>query len=148
MTLSDALNGVRAVFLDSAPIIYFVEAHPRYAPIVRELFQRLEYGGITAVTSPITLAECVTQPIKRGMPEVGSKFANVIVRAQNTRFSEISDVMALTAARLRANHPITLLDALQIAVAIETGCDAFLTNDKRLSRVKEMRMIVVDDFAE
>jgi predicted nucleic acid-binding protein len=39
-----------------------------------------------------------------------------------------------------------LPDALQIAVALEEGCGAFLTNDRRLGRVSELRVLVLDDL--
>ena len=39
-----------------------------------------------------------------------------------------------------------LPDALQLAVAIEQGCEAFLTNDRRLARLTELRVLVLDDL--
>ena len=45
-----------------------------------------------------------------------------------------------------ASHAVQLRtpDALQIACALETDCQALLTNDDRLRRVKEMRVVVLD----
>lgn len=39
-----------------------------------------------------------------------------------------------------------LPDALQVAVALERGCEAFLTNDRRLARVTELRVLVLDEL--
>jgi predicted nucleic acid-binding protein len=39
-----------------------------------------------------------------------------------------------------------LTDALQIAVALEAGCEAFLTNDRTLKRVTELRVLVLDEL--
>jgi len=39
-----------------------------------------------------------------------------------------------------------LPDAFQIAVAIREGCEAFLTNDRRLTRVTDLRVLVLDDL--
>jgi predicted nucleic acid-binding protein len=33
--------------------------------------------------------------------------------------------------------------ALQIAIALEVGCEAFLTNDVQLKRVTELKVLVV-----
>jgi predicted nucleic acid-binding protein len=41
---------------------------------------------------------------------------------------------------------LRLPDALQIAVALEAGCEAFLTNDLTLKRVVELRVLVLDDL--
>jgi predicted nucleic acid-binding protein len=50
------------------------------------------------------------------------------------------------AANLRARHNLTLADALQVAVALSSGCDAFLTNDAALKRVEGLNVIVLDEF--
>ena len=52
----------RKVFLDTAPIIYFVEKHPEYFAAANEVFRLIDAGRIGAVTSPITLAECLVHP--------------------------------------------------------------------------------------
>ncbi len=33
MRLEDALSGVTRLFLDTAPVVYFVEEHPTFLPI-------------------------------------------------------------------------------------------------------------------
>jgi hypothetical protein len=37
-------------------------------------------------------------------------------------------------------------DALQIAVALQERCEAFLTNDRRPARVTEIRVLLIDDL--
>jgi predicted nucleic acid-binding protein len=37
-------------------------------------------------------------------------------------------------------------DALHVACAIDTGCDAFLTNDTGIKRVSEIRILILDDL--
>ena len=48
------------------------------------------------------------------------------------------------AADLRARYRLLLPDALQVAVALKEGCQAFLTNDRRLERVMELRSRMLD----
>ena len=56
-------------------------------------------------------------------------------------------LIADNAARIRAGYPgFKLMDAIQIASAAETMCDAFFTNDKQLRQYKELEIIVVEDF--
>jgi predicted nucleic acid-binding protein len=47
---------------------------------------------------------------------------------------------------LRARYPVRTPDALQIAAALSNGCQAFLTNDKRLKPVSELKILVLDDI--
>ena len=56
MKVSDALQGVSRLFLDTAPVIYHLEGNPAYLAVVSQIFTEIDAGAITAVTSPITLA--------------------------------------------------------------------------------------------
>lgn len=38
-TVEDALVGVSRLAIDTAPVIYFIEAHPRYDAVVSRVFQ-------------------------------------------------------------------------------------------------------------
>ncbi|MBD5533759.1 MAG: type II toxin-antitoxin system VapC family toxin [Lachnospiraceae bacterium] len=38
------------------------------------------------------------------------------------------------------------MDSLQIATAIESGCDVFFTNDKQLRLEKELPCITIDNL--
>jgi predicted nucleic acid-binding protein len=38
------------------------------------------------------------------------------------------------------------VDAVQIAAALDVGADAFLTNDKKLSAIKEIKILVLNDY--
>ncbi|MBK9715381.1 MAG: PIN domain-containing protein [Kouleothrix sp.] len=62
------------------------------------------------------------------------------------RASPIDAVVADQAAELRASYGLRTPDALQIAAALAAGCTAFLTNDARLQRVTELRVLVLDEL--
>jgi predicted nucleic acid-binding protein len=58
----------------------------------------------------------------------------------------INPNLARTAAELRATYGLKLPDALQVATAIASGCDGFLTNDTSLKRVRELQILVVEEL--
>lgn len=146
MRISEALAGVSRVFLDTAPVIYFVEKNPTYFSRVQVLFERIDSGLITAITSPITLSECLVHPYRRGLLEVAQAFIELITNGNNTTFQVIEQEIAKNASQLRARHNLPLADAFQIAVAMNAGCDAFLTNDTTFKRVTELNVIVLDEL--
>lgn len=43
-------------------------------------------------------------------------------------------------------HNLRSPDALQIAIALENNCDAFLCNDNGLMRVIELQILVLDNL--
>jgi hypothetical protein len=55
MSLSEGLLKVRTLFIDTAPIIYYIEAHPRYGPLIINAVNSFEKEKIKVYTSVITL---------------------------------------------------------------------------------------------
>lgn len=146
MRVSDALQGISTLFLDTAPVIYLVERNPHYLDRVHSIFQQIDNGRINAVTTPVTLAECLVHPLRLGLAALRQDFIDVVVTGTNTTFVSINQQVGETAARLRAQYNLRLPDALQMGTAIVAGCDAFLTNDAQLARVTELTVLVIDEL--
>lgn len=98
-----------------------------------------------AVTSSVTLAECLVHPYRHGDLVLVQKFRNVITMGIHTQYTGV-DASAEYAAELRARYNLTLTDAFQIAAALAAGCDAFLTNDTALKRVSELTILALDEL--
>lgn len=138
------LQGVRTLGFDTAPFIYFVEQHPRYVGVVREVIRRINDGEIRGYTSVVTLTEVLTLPIRLGMTDLENEYRNFLLMSRYFRVLPITIEAAETAADLRARYNLRTPDALQLAAALRRGCDAFLTNDASLQRVSELRVLVLD----
>jgi predicted nucleic acid-binding protein len=141
MKLSDALEGVTKVFLDTSPVVYYVEAVPAFAKVARVVFALIGEGQIQGVVSPVTLAECVTLPIRLGQVELRQRFTDLLTGTDGILLVNIDAAIGQRAAELRIRYGLKLPDALQVAVAISAGCEAFLTNDVALKRVTELRIL-------
>jgi predicted nucleic acid-binding protein len=98
------------------------------------------------VTTPVTLAECLVHPLRLGLAALRQDFIDVVVTGASTTFVSLDQQVGETAARLRAQYNLCLPDALQMASAIVTRCDAFLTNDAQLARVTELTVLVIDEL--
>jgi len=146
MTVAEALKNVKALFIDSAPVIYFAEKNPNYFHTVSFIFEQLESGLFVAVTSPITLAECLVGALRKNLGELAQAFWDIIVHHPKVLFVSINAEIAKSAAELRANYNLTLLDAFQAAIALQTNCDALLTNDSIFKRIKELKVLLVDEL--
>lgn len=146
MTVDDALQGVSRLFLDTAPVIYLVERNPYFFDLAEAIFARIDNNALMAVTSAITLAECLIVPFRIGSTQLQQDFADLIVSGDNTIFLSIDQQIASRAAELRARYNLSLTDALQIAAALEAGCQAFLTNDNSLRRVTELSILVLNEL--
>ena len=145
MKIADVLANIQLLFLDTAPVIYHVEANPAYQPLTDQVFQNIQAGTLSVVTSSITLSECLVHPYRRGDAALAQKFRDVIAGGANTRYVGV-DAVAEQAAEIRARYNLKLADSFQLAAAIAAGCDAFLTNDTALKRVGEITVLALDEL--
>lgn len=146
MTPANLLVGVQRLFLDTAPVIYFVENNPVYRQRVQAIFELVDAGSLEVVTSPITLSECLVYPFRLQQTKAIDQFRELLVNGPNVVFVVIDQFIAEKASQLRAQYNLTLPDALQAATALLAGCDAFLTNDPVIKRVTELNVLVLDDW--
>ena len=112
------------------------------------MFDLIDNGGITAVTSPVTLAECLIAPYRLGATILQNDFSELILSAANTLFVPTGAEIGRQAARLRSRYNISLADSLQLATALSVPCEGFLTNDASLKRLTELTVIVLEDFLQ
>jgi predicted nucleic acid-binding protein len=145
VNVAEALAGVSRLFLDTAPVIYHVEGNATYRSRTRPIFQRLSRGDLQPVASAMTLAECLVHPLRAGDAELAERFRRTITRGRNTRYIGV-DAVVERAAQFRAGYGLRLVDSFQTAAALAAGCDAFLTNDRDMKRVTELRILVLDDL--
>jgi predicted nucleic acid-binding protein len=133
----------QVVGLDTAPLIYFIERHPLYHPLVEPFFASVERGEIEVVTSTLTITEVLVHPYRVGNGALAREYSDILLRARNITVLAVSPEIATEAARIRAMHGIRTPDAIQLATAHEGHAHAFLTNDEDLEKAGQLPMLVL-----
>lgn len=146
MQLNGALSGVIHLGFDTSPFIYFVERHPRYVDIMRDLIRRVDTGQLTGVSSVVTLTEVLTLPKRTGQQAIENAYRTILTQSRHFMLLHIDVDIAEHAAALRAQYTLRTPDALQIAAALHGGCQAFVTNDAALKRVTDLRILCLDEL--
>ena len=146
--LNNLLTGVTRIGLDTMSVIYYVEANPQYVSLARPFFQRINQGRLTGVVSTITLLEVLVQPLRLGKLDVADQYRALLAGSENFSILPLTPAMAETAADLRARYHLGTADSAVVATAIEGGCQALVSNDNRLLRVQEMRIVLLDSITE
>ena len=126
------------IYLDTAPLIYLVEHVPHYAEIVAKRLSSTD----TVVISDLTRLECRVKPLREGDNSVlddFDRFFNESVGAILMLSREVMD----RATDIRAYYRFKTPDAIHLAAANVSGCDVFLTNDRRLEGFTELPIEVL-----
>jgi predicted nucleic acid-binding protein len=124
--------------VDSAPIIYTLEAHPKFAGRYEALFARHAAGELSLAVTTITIAEVLTGPLGAGEEALSKRYRTVL---ESWQVVELTADIAETAARLRARHKLKLADAIQLASALAINADALVTNDRDFAKVRGLRVL-------
>ncbi|NWF57474.1 MAG: PIN domain-containing protein [Syntrophaceae bacterium] len=142
------LKGLRhkKIALDTMIFIYAFEEHRVYLPLVHPLFRELEKGKLTAVTSTLTIAECMVQPFRAKALELAARYKILFRDFPHLSVIPVSDEIAEKGAWLRAQYKIKTPDAIQLATALITGSHVFLTNDEALPSIEGIRVLILDRF--
>lgn len=84
------------------------------------------------------------QPFLHNNTQLQQEYRDLLLRSDHFEVTSIDTIIAERAAALRARYSLRTPDALQIAAALISGCQAFLTNDAKLDRVVELRVLVLE----
>ena len=60
MNISAALTGVQRLYIETAPLIYYVEENPRYITKMDAIIEAVEHTSTEAVSSVIILRSAAT----------------------------------------------------------------------------------------
>lgn len=124
--------------VDSAPLIYLLDDHAKFAPRFLGLFELHAAGQVRVAVSTISIAEVLTGPFKHRQDALAKRYEKAL---SGFEVVPVTQDIAVTAARLRASTGLRLPDALQAATALEIGAVALVTHDRDFSRLQGLRVI-------
>lgn len=131
----------KLVFLDTTPLIYFIEGNSKYQNILKELFELNDKGSFSFITTSITLLEVLVKPFRENKISLAQQYKDILTHASGIEIQSVTNSIAESAAYLRAKYNLKTPDSIQIAAAIENHSDYFFTNDIKLKAVKEINII-------
>ena len=132
------------IFIDTAPLIYLIEKHPKYSAPLKKYFTELYIDGYEIITSVITYSEYGVKPKRDEKEELIKEFEEFLEKV-GIPMLNVNKSHATRAYEMRAKYKFLKgMDGIQIGTAIEEGCDKFLTNDTKLEKIEELEIVLVD----
>ncbi len=135
----------KTVFLDTAPLIYYIQENRNYSPILNKLFLANSKGEFLFQTSVITLLEVLVHPMRENEQLLVEEYQNILCNSRSIHIIDITTDIAIKAATLRAKYGLKTPDSIQVATSLSASADYFLTNDIRLKGIGEIEILVLDD---
>jgi predicted nucleic acid-binding protein len=133
------------VYLDANSIIYSVEKHPDYWPLLQPVWQAAQGKTIEIVSSDLVLMEVLVAPLKSGNTALALAYEQLFLQAQ-TRLLPITQPILREAARLRSTTKLKTPDAIHAATAMNAGVALFITNDAGFRNVANLPVVILSDL--
>ena len=144
MGLIDHMAG-RRTYLDANVLIYVLEGHATYAPLLQPMLDAISQGMAHVVTSELTLAEMLVAPLRQGLDDQARTYQHYLRPRPHFDVVPISRPVLVHAARLRARSSLKLPDAIHVATAWQSTCDLFLTNDTGIKDLESLDVLRLAD---
>lgn len=145
--LQQALAGHQLVYVDTMIWIYLLDEHPQYSDLAALIFDQIEQGILSGVTSTLTLAEILTAPARSGNPQALHDYELYLTNFPNLQLIAPGIEIARLTAHVRASTGLKTPDAIQVATAYYAGADLIISNDKKWrTKILKPALLLLADY--
>ena len=134
----------KRIGLDTNALIYYIEEHPVLMKKVEFFINKIEDGKAIGITSYVTLLELLVKPIREGRVDLVDMYRTIL--SGKLEMVPLDEIVSIKAAELRAKYGLRTPDAIQLASVIYKKGDVFVTNDRGLKRIKEIKVLALEDI--
>lgn len=134
------------VGIDTNIFIYHFSGHSKFGDISTDILESIEEKKVLGVTSVITVIEILYRTQEKSAEKVGLSYQETLSGMKNLSLHFVDLDVAQKAAEFRWKYRLHTPDAIQLATAVVSGCNVFITNDVRFSKVKEIPVLLLSDF--
>lgn len=133
----------RRIALDTGIFVYALEDKGRFGEISRELLSKISAGKMNASISVLVLHEVLSGVYKKGMADKVPDYIEAITSGGKIEVVDFTKVISLRSALFRARYGLKTPDAIHLASAYEAGVKIFITPDRRIGRIKELKIRIL-----
>ena len=134
------------VYVDTNAVVYRVERIEPFLTASAPLWDALDAGRVSIVTSELTLLEVLVKPLREGKTDLASLYRTVLLGTVGLTCLPVSRSILESAAQLRAATNLKTPDAIHAATALAHGSTLFVSNDGGFRRVAGLTLAVLGEI--
>lgn len=138
----------RAVYFDTNIFIYLLEGSVEYAKQIRSIKLAIEAGEFKVFSSEIIFSEILPLHVKANDHDKIQIIIEFLSASGAFNLVPADRDVCIQSGFLRGMAGMKTPDALHVATAIQSGCDIFLTNDKRIKTPDSLELVILSDHNE
>ncbi len=141
--MSQTMDKIRRIAFDAAILIYFLERHQVWYPVVAPYVEQCTQDDVDGLGSVLLLTEILTGVRKRRATHAERQVHAFFAEPKGVRLVDTSLAIADRAATLRATYGLRTPDAIHVATALESGAKSFITADRNLGTIRGIKIEVL-----
>ena len=134
-----------SVYIDTPILIYTLENHPDFYPLLQPLWAKFGNSEISISTSELIITEALVSPLRGGDARSIANYEQLIFHA-GINLIPIDRNILLAATNLRAKYRIKTPDAIHAATSLSRGCNRFITNDKGFRNIAGLPVLILSEI--
>ena len=136
----------KKIFLDATPVIYFIQQDENFFEQTKQIFKFIKEKNFKIISSDVVTAESCVYAYRQKNFDWLDAFDN-LMKFLNVEIIHTTEEIARKTSKIRAEYKsFETPDAFNLATAVLSDCEIFLTNDKRLKKFDEIKVVTVEDF--
>ena len=139
-----ARRGGQRVYFDTNIFIYLLGNNLRYAAQCQQLLQASADRQILGLSGDVTLAELLVKPLQTNDAQSVAAVRQLLADDAIVTLISHSRKSFQGAALMRAKHGLKMVDALQLATAVEAGASCFVSNDRQFPVLPNLECVGLD----
>ncbi len=134
----------KRVYFDTNIFIYLLGNNVLYAPLCLQLLQACSDREILGFSGDVTLAELLVKPLQSNDAKAVAAVRELLTEDGAITLVSHTRKAFERAAEMRARHGLKMVDALQLATALETGASCFVSNDRDFPPISAIECVRLD----
>lgn len=135
----ERVGGLRHISLDSCACIYLLTRTEPFTAPIRGLFERAGARRLAISLSRLVQMELLVHPMRSRDLREREMIVDLTERAAGVETTELTRTVMFLAAEIRAHTRLKTPDAIVVASAVASGCQAIVGNDKRFRDLEGLR---------
>lgn len=132
------------VYIDTPVLIYTLENHPDFYPVLKQLWAKFENNQVSIASSELIITEALVSPLRSGNIVSIANYEQLIFHA-GINLIPIDRSILLAATKLRVKYKLKTPDAIHAATALSIGCNRFITNDKGFCNIAGLPTLILSE---
>ena len=145
--LQETLTDAERIHIDASVLGLHLMGHPRYTPLTRMLFRLMSEERIQVSTSAMSMYQLLVEVYRRGQPDTARTAEQYLTTVPGLEVIPVSSTIARQASEVRAQLGGSTERAIQIATALRSQAEVYLTKHSSFRRVAGMRVESLDLYS-